>query len=284
MAVLAPIPRVRVSTAIAVKAGLLRSERRPKRRSRSRLSTRFTRRMSRHSSLRCSMPPMARRAAQRASSGVLPAAISCAICCSRWRHSSSSSSCSTWVRRKMDLTRSGIVYHQCSSLTSGLVQSHDGANGVRQAIPIGRLFLELPAAQSRQGVEFRPPSEFAGLPLSGDPALLLELVKSRVQRSIADLQDVPGDLFQTLADSPAMKGLKGKNLENQEIQCALYQIGRFAHGACPRLPRTTVPCRVSYKQAGQSLGRLDLKNEAEIRLGAVLDAQRQRPFGGLFDP
>src|SRR5205807_5515937 len=58
------------------------------------------------------------------------------------------------------------------------------------------------ASDRCQRIEFRAPVCLRGSPLGGDPALLLELVQSRIERAFADLQHIAGDLLQTLADSP----------------------------------------------------------------------------------
>src|SRR6266481_2717321 len=94
------------------------------------------------------------------------------------------------------------------------------------------------AAQPREGVKFCPPAEFARLPLSGNPALLLQFMEGRIERAIADLQHVVRDVPQALTNGPAMKRLQSQDLEKQEVQRALNQIRRLAHNPYPRLPRT----------------------------------------------
>ena len=86
------------------------------------------------------------------------------------------------------------------------------------------------ASGSGERVELCAAIVFAGLPLRGDPALLFELVQGGVEGAVADLQDVAGDLLQTLADGPAVHGLKGENLQEKKVECALDQIRWLAHG------------------------------------------------------
>src|SRR5579864_4415130 len=87
----------------------------------------------------------------------------------------------------------------------------------------------MPPSNARERIEFCATIVLRRFPLGGNPALLLELVQSGIERAVADLQHVPGDLFETLADGETVEGLKRKNLQEQHIQRALDQIGRFAH-------------------------------------------------------
>src|SRR5271154_1797168 len=87
----------------------------------------------------------------------------------------------------------------------------------------------MPAAKPGERIKLCAAIIFAGLPFGGDPTFLLELVQSGVERAIADLQDVAGDLFKAQADGPAVHGLQGENLQKQKIESALEQVRRFAH-------------------------------------------------------
>ena len=44
-------------------------------------------------------------------------------------------------------------------------------------------------------------------------------------------QRVSGDLPEPLADRPAVERLECENLQDQEVQSALNEVGRFAHGS-----------------------------------------------------
>src|SRR5262245_15088062 len=96
---------------------------------------------------------------------------------------------------------------------------------------MGALFLQAPPPDASQRVELGPASEFARFPFRRDPALLLQLVQGRIKRSIANLEHSARDLLQTLAHSPAVKRPQSQNLEYQQVQSALYEIGRLAHRA-----------------------------------------------------
>src|ERR1700722_10849005 len=161
----------------------------------------------------------------------------------------------------MDRSRSGMVYHQCSSRMLNLAQFHDQADSARQPLPARRLFLQLFSAQSCQGVEFCSSAELTGFPFGRDPAFLLQLVQRGIERAIADLQYLAGDLRQALTDSPTVQRLQRQNLEKQEVQGTLDQIRWFAHSLSPRLPRISVHDYVLGKQEhvvcalGQTLPR-----------------------------
>src|SRR3979411_2796859 len=72
------------------------------------------------------------------------------------------------------------------------------------------------SAKARQRIKLRPPVVLAGIPFRGDPALLLQFVQRRIQRSIADLENVSGNLFQSLADGHPFKGSSARILSSSK--------------------------------------------------------------------
>src|SRR6266536_5064771 len=86
-------------------------------------------------------------------------------------------------------------------------------------------------AETSERVELRAASEVGFLPFGGDEALLFQLVQGRVEGAVADLQRFGGHLFQALADGPAVHRLEGEHLQQQEVEGALDEIGRLAHGS-----------------------------------------------------
>src|SRR5690348_11934851 len=187
--------------------------RRPKRTSCIKSSTRLTRHASRQFSLDCSTPPNSRVALRRASVGVNPAATYSRVFSSRWNRSSSESSCSTSLRRNSERSRSGIVYSQCAGRISspcqrversGFLEFHDTRNGAGKAAPIGGLLFQLALAEACERIKLGTSIVLRGLPLCGDPALLLELMEGGIERTIADLQNIAGDLLQSKADGVAI--------------------------------------------------------------------------------
>src|SRR5271163_3752402 len=92
---------------------------------------------------------------------------------SMWNWSSSSSSRSTSLRHRMDLSRKGAVNHQCSIRILGLRYLDDMRDGGRQPLPVGGLRFELFPAEAGEGIKLGPAVIFGLLPLGGDPAFLL---------------------------------------------------------------------------------------------------------------
>jgi len=83
--------------------------------------------------------------------------------------------------------------------------------------------------QSGQRVEFCSPVVFTGLPLRRDPAFLFQFVEGGIKRSIAYLQDISRNLFQTLANRPAIERFQRQNLQQKQVQCSLYEVRWSAH-------------------------------------------------------
>jgi hypothetical protein len=96
---------------------------------------------------------------------------------------------------------------------SHLVQAHYIGNGGREAVPMGGLLPKAFATESRQRVELRAAVVLGLFPFRGYPTLLLEFVKCRIQRAIADLKNVARNLFESLADGPAVERLQGEDFE-----------------------------------------------------------------------
>src|SRR6202011_5280999 len=130
-------------------------------------------------------------------------------CSSSWR------SCSAFLRWNRERMRSGTVYSQRSSwrMSQPLEREHP-RDRTRDPLPIRGFLVEAFLSEARQRVELCAPIVLAGAPLAPDPACLLEFVESRVERTVADLQDVVGYLRQALADRPPVERLDGENLED----------------------------------------------------------------------
>src|SRR5689334_25396302 len=99
-----------------------------------------------------------------------------------------------------------------------------------------------PSAGPRQRIELGAPVVLARLPLAGDPSLLLELVERGIERPVAHLEHVGGQVLEALADRPSVRGLERDDLEDEEIECALDEVLRPAHARLlSRLPRLIRP-------------------------------------------
>src|SRR5262249_48802728 len=99
----------------------------------------------------------------------------------------------------------------------------------RESPPVGGFPLELLSSRPRERVELRAPVVLGRLPLRLDPALLLELVQCGIERAVADLKHLAGHLLQALADRPAVERLQREDLQQEQVECSLYEVGRFAH-------------------------------------------------------
>src|SRR5690606_31860740 len=115
-------------------------------------------------------------------------------------------------------------------------ETNDSRDGLRQPIPVRTLAGEPLSASARQRVELGPPVVLRGAPFGRNPAVVLELVQRGIERSVAYLQHLVGDLPQALANCPAMERFEGEDLQQQQVEGALDQIWRSAH-VFTRLPR-----------------------------------------------
>ena len=65
---------------------------------------------------------------------------------------------------------------------------------------------------------------------SADPAFLFELVERGIQRSVAHLQHVLGNLLEALPNRPRVERFEREDLEDQKVERALQEVGRLTHG------------------------------------------------------
>src|ERR1700674_4400481 len=112
---------------------------------------------------------------------------------------------------------------------SGLLQLDDVGNGGGEAIPIVCFTLEVAAPQPRERIKFGAAIVLAGSPLCLNPAFLLELVQGGIERAVADLENVAGDLLEADADGEAVERLESENFEEKKIESALDEVGGFGH-------------------------------------------------------
>ena len=80
-----------------------------------------------------------------------------------------------------------------------------------------------------EDIEFRGAAQIGIFPLGADPALLFEPVERRVQRTLANGEDIAGQDLDSLGDAPAMEGLAGDGLQDEQIQGSLEKVGWFGH-------------------------------------------------------
>ena len=111
----------------------------------------------------------------------------------------------------------------------------DDRNCGGQALPLGGFVIESLSSGLGQGIIFGAPIVLADGPFGIDPAVLFELVKTRVKGALPDLQHFAGHLADALGDGPPVHGFEGDHFQDEEVQRALYEIGRLAQ----RLPSVT---------------------------------------------
>ena len=58
-------------------------------------------------------------------------------------------------------------------------------------------------------------------------------MKGGIERSLADGEDVVGNLLDALSDGPAVLGLDRDGLQDEHVQRALQEIGGWRHGSPP---------------------------------------------------
>src|ERR1700675_466517 len=226
MAVLAPMPSARERIAAPAKTGLKRSSRAPKRRSLQRDSRCVSQLAERTFSITASIPPISRRAARWASSRVIPARIFSAADFSRKSRSSSSSSCSAWrLRKRPRRPAKRLVQRPMVSsreLRSGLQNPCDGGG---LPLPLFGLAAQFLPASLCEGVVFRAPIIFRGLPFALDEASSLEAPERGEQRTGVGLENAVAELLNSLRDAPAVQRLERERFQDEHVQGTLHEGG-----------------------------------------------------------
>src|SRR5688572_6722022 len=85
-------------------------------------------------------------------------------------------------------------------------------------------------AGPRERVELRFASRLGCPPLRCNPSLLLQSMKGGIERALRNLQVFVRYLLNPFRDGPAMLRFEREDLQNQQIERALDEVGRFAHG------------------------------------------------------
>src|SRR5262249_29036490 len=107
--------------------------------------------------------------------------------------------------------------------------AHNRGNCRREPFPIGGFFSKGLASSARKRIIPSAAVGFGDLPLSRNPALLLQFVQRGVKCALSNLQDFAGNLADALSDGPSMHGLEGECFQNQQVERALHEIFGFAH-------------------------------------------------------
>src|SRR5262245_62169397 len=112
-------------------------------------------------------------------------------------------------------------------MTSGFLE--DEADAAREALPRGFLLSKTLLTGLRQSIEARAPIVLGRAPVSGDPALFLEPLQRRIERTLLHLQDLVRELSNPLRDRPAMQRFERDRLEDEKVDGALDQVGWLPH-------------------------------------------------------
>src|SRR5262249_49118381 len=174
-----------------------------------------TPRASRHSSLIWATPPSSSRARRAASAGESPAAMCLSTCFSRWKRSSSSSSCSTAFRRNSARSRNARSVSMAGPPRSLSLFQHLSDGGGELA-PGALLHLELLAAAARQRVVLGAAVVVGRAPLRFDEAPPLEAGEGRGGGAPLGLGDAAPDLVGAPPSRPGGPRPQGPGVEGYE--------------------------------------------------------------------
>jgi hypothetical protein len=109
-----------------------------------------------------------------------------------------------------------------------LPQTQYSSHRQRQLLPSGSLGEQLFSTGSREPVILGPLSLIRQLPFGRDPALRLESMKCRIQRTRFNLQHVQRRTANLLADGMTMKGTEEEDPKNEKVQGSLKEINAVA--------------------------------------------------------
>ena len=98
-------------------------------------------------------------------------------------------------------------------------------DGIRQPLPVRSFAFQLLAARARELVELCLSTGVGAAPLSLQPAAFFEPVQRWIERSLLNVQRVARHLFQPLRNRVAVQWAEGDDLEDEEVERALQQVG-----------------------------------------------------------
>jgi len=82
--------------------------------------------------------------------------------------------------------------------------------------------LELDVALRRKMVKLGFAAGLCILPLSGEESPVLQAVQRRIERALLDLQNVTGDLLDSLRDGVAVNRAQQDHFQDQQVQRSLW--------------------------------------------------------------
>jgi hypothetical protein len=97
-----------------------------------------------------------------------------------------------------------------------------------KTFPIGFFFTEVFSTGGGKRIVFGAAIIFRFAPFGANPSLMLETMQRRIKSTLVHLQNVAGDLANSLGDGPAVHRTERDGLEDQQINSALDEVSRLA--------------------------------------------------------
>src|SRR5262249_21799870 len=101
----------------------------------------------------------------------------------------------------------------------------DQRNRPTQTRPLVALDLEPLSAGRGEQIKLRVAAGCGRPPFRAEPPALFESMQRRIQRALSDLKGVAGNLVQPLGDRVAMQRTEGYDLQDQQVQRPLKELG-----------------------------------------------------------
>src|SRR5688572_3335849 len=215
------MPNAIASPPMTVSPGYFTSIRRPSFRSSDTLPSQAVPRPSRSVSLCSWTPPKATKARRLASTGSSRSSrMSRWVSISIWKRISSSILDSVALRERRR-RRARAAWNQLMECSPN--QSRNPQHGLearREPPPVLKLGAEGSASGDRQPIVPGTTVVVGRVPIAGHETVLLEPLQGGVERPLVHLQHAFGDLLHPLADPPAVHGLEGERLQDQQVERA----------------------------------------------------------------
>src|SRR3981189_697474 len=118
-----------------------------------------------------------------------------------------------------------------ASLTRRLVENAGDDSG--HVGPFGGLGLELTRTGSGERVKAGAAIVLRNTPLAFDPAPALKTIDGNVEGTLQDFEALAGDLLDAQQDAVAMQRTDRDRLEDEHLECALWEFNRFRQRLSP---------------------------------------------------
>src|SRR5688572_31195100 len=105
----------------------------------------------------------------------------------------------------------------------------DQRDGISEPQPVARLGVHVDTPLARQPIKLCLAPGVAHLPFGGKQLAVLEAMQGRIERALCDLDHVAGNLLEALSDGVPMQRDGGQDLQDQEVERTLRQVGLGRH-------------------------------------------------------